>query len=199
VTETNLTVVDKKLKKPEWEYQEWESAADYQAFVVYRDLGPSRTQTDAAILLGYVDNRGKATTGGSVRLSKLSKKNLWDKRIAAMIDYQQKRIFDAETKERITQKRQAVKLYQTMKNALAKPLEVYIRKINAGEITFDKLSDREFIDVLCQVTNKLALVDDTLQKIYGEPTDIHSINGEISNKIEIEIKHSKYELADTGD
>jgi len=199
MSDTKITVIDKKLKKPEWEYQEWESAADYQAFVVYRDLGQTRTQTDAAILLGYVDKRGKATTGGSVRLSKLSKKNLWDKRIAAMIDYQQKRIFDAETKERIRQKRQSVKLYETMKNGLAKPIEVYIRKINTGEITFDGLKDREYIDIMSQIAKTFTMIDDTLQKLYGEPTDIHSINGEISNKIEIEIKHSKYELADTGD
>lgn len=188
-----------ELRKPEWEYQEWEDAASYERFTIYRDAGPFRSYNDIALALGRTDDDGKPLRSFTSSLCAQARKYRWEERIAAMMDFQQKKIFDAELQEKINRKKKALKRLDTLEDSVLKPLEYYISRIDQGQISFAELDSKSFYDVLCQMTKAFALIQDTRAKITGDPTEIYEHQGEISNKIEIEIKHSRYESADTGD
>lgn len=182
------------LKKPEWGFQEWETAQEFQRFMIYRDMGPGRTYSEAAIQCGYMNKKtGKATSSGSVIFSNLAKKNKWEERIAAMLEHQQKEIMEEEKKEKLLHKRKVRKRLNALSDALFKPLETYIKRVNNGSLNFDNIDPKTFYDMLCGLTNKIAILEDLRMKIDGEPTNIHQVDGELKNKIKVEIVHSNYE------
>jgi len=188
-----------ELKKPEWSFQEGEDASSYERFVIYRDAGPGRSYNDIALALDKVDDDGRPLRSFTSSLSAQAKKYRWEERIAAFIEDQQQRMHEAELQEKINRKKKALKRLDTLEDSVLKPLEFYINRINSGQIRFDTLDSKSFYDVLCQMTRAFALIQDTRAKLTGDPTEIFEHQGEVSSKIEIEIKHSKYESEDTGD
>lgn len=84
------------LRDPLWEIQPAETTKAYQAFRVYRDLGPSRTQAKAADILDMQVNARHAKSSPSNALAALSSKYRWVERVRAYDAYLETMLLGAQ-------------------------------------------------------------------------------------------------------
>ena len=182
------------LVKPEWKIQPGEPVNAYERFHIYLNLGASRSLEAVAISVGMAGVNGSVSSSQVSSIHKQKKTWRWDERVAAYIDHKEELLMKSEIKECKRMNSRIIQNAMGLQEGWLKYVQNFFEKFNSQQINFDELKAKDWIYVLSQATKYYAMATDIERKARGEPTEILGHQGEISNKIQIEIKHTRYEL-----
>jgi hypothetical protein len=159
-----------------------ETVRAYEAFQIYRDLGPERSFPKVAAIMGV----------SRQQIGQWSMKYFWTARIIAWEDELAKRRTERIFKETEEMHLRHFKQAKSIATSLMVPVEAFLKKILTNQKTgrkhqFDHMTERELFKLIENIADKLPKVIDVERKSRGEPTNIDTINIDFSKMSDDEL------------
>lgn len=172
-----------KTDKQPWEMQEGESAKAFEAFTVYRDLGPNRSFTKAGAILNKSNQL----------MSRWASAYKWQMRVMAW-DAELDRIKrELKFKEIEDMHQRHAKHAQSIETSAMVPIQSFLKKVQKlqrtnEETDFDKMNIRDLFKLVKDIAHLMPKIMDAERKSRGEPTDINSLKIDLSKLSDDELK-----------
>lgn len=179
----------RKLKEPEWEAQDGETALAYSAFSMYLRMGDKRSYKS----LCFLQNRCNAddddiTIHNAVAcIRNIASQNRWSERLKKYEQYlnEQAAKEEIESKKRILKRHE--RILEAAENVMTMPLTDALKRIKNGELKLNEVFQDNFSSVdekrlrlARQSIETFIKIVATQRTAIGEPTDI--INSDITTK-----------------